>query len=135
VFVLNSTTHEQFRDGYWWADLIPVAVTRLSCRMPDLDPLQQIIVDAGFEIELVVAELDGVLQGPSYLDPQGPLSEAWRAGDSTWSLASDTELAAARQRVEQMNRDGTIDDYLDEREKKRLKIGQSTFICGRKDSR
>ena len=132
AFVINATSHDQFRDGYWWADLIPVAVARLTCRMPDFDQLKRILAEAGFEIESVVADLDGILQGPSYLDPKGPLSEAWRAGDSTWSLTSDAELVDARQRVERMNGEGTMQAYLDERESKRLAIGQTTFVCGRK---
>ena len=82
----------------------------------------------------ISAELDGILQGHSYLDPGGPLGEAWRAGDSTWSLASDAKLASAQQRVEQMNLEGTMQAHLDEREKKRLEIGQSTFVCGRKQA-
>ena len=132
AFVINATSHQQFRDGYWWADLIPVAVARLSCRMPDLDQLKKILTTLGFDIEAVSAELDGILQGPSYLDPEGPLSEAWRAGDSTWSLTSDGELAEAMQRVERMNAEGAMQAYLDERESKRLAIGQTTFVCGRK---
>ncbi|MGZ0174373.1 MAG: class I SAM-dependent methyltransferase [Planctomycetales bacterium] len=132
AFVINATSHEQFRDGYWWADLIPVAVARLSCRMPDLDQIEQILTAAGFDIEAVSPDLDGILQGPSYLDPQGPLSESWRAGDSTWSLVSDAELADVKQRVERMNAEGTMQAYLDERESKRSNIGQTTFICGRK---
>jgi SAM-dependent methyltransferase len=132
AIVLNATSHDQFRDGFWWADLIPVAVARLTCRMPDLDQLKRILAKAGFEIESVAADLDGILQGPSYLDPEGPLSETWRAGDSTWSLTSDAELTNARHRVEQINVEGTMQAYLGEREKTRLEIGQSTFICGRK---
>ena len=62
----------------------------------------------------------------------GALSEVWRPGDSTWSLVFDTELASARQQVEQMNVAGTMQAYLDERENKRLEVGQSTFVCGRK---
>jgi ubiquinone/menaquinone biosynthesis C-methylase UbiE len=132
TFVINVTTHDQFRDGYWWAALIPTAVSRLICRMPDLDQLQQILTEAEYEIESVVPELDGILQGASYLDPQGPLKEAWRAGDSAWSLVTETELASAQLRVEQMNDDGTIQGWLDEREQNRLQIGQTTFICARK---
>lgn len=132
ALVINVTTHEQMLDGYWWAELIPAAAARMNCRLPDLDPLKQILAGAGFEIESVSVDLDGVLQGPSYLDPRGPLSEAWRAGDSTWSLASEAELADARQRVEEMNLQGTMQAYLDEREKMRLALGQSTFVCGRK---
>lgn len=132
AFVLNTATHEQLRDGYWWADLIPVAVARLSCRMPDLNPLTEILSAVGFEIELVKADLVGCLQGASYLDPTGPLNEAWRAGDSTWSLATAAELAAATERVERMNRDGTMPAWLEAREEKRRRLGQTTFICGRK---
>jgi SAM-dependent methyltransferase len=132
ALVINATTHDQMLDGYWWADLISVAAARMNCRLPDLDQLRQIFAGAGFETESVSADLDGVLQGPSYLDPKGPLSEAWRAGDSTWSLAADAELASARQRVEQMNLEGTMQAYLDERERKRLEVGQSMFVCGRK---
>lgn len=132
ALVLNATTPVQFRDGFWWANLIPAAIHRLSRRMPDLDSLKQIIVETGFSIEFITADLDGVLQGPSYLDPQGPLREAWRAGDSTWSLATDKELASAQQRVERMTLEGTMQAYVSEREKKRQEVGQSTFICGRK---
>ncbi len=132
ALVINTATHRQMLDGYWWAELIPVAAARMNCRNPDLNQLRQIFAGAGFETESVSAVLDGILQGPSYLDPKGPLSEAWRAGDSTWSLASDAELASARRRVEQMNLEGGIQAYLDEREKLRLKLGQSTFVCGRK---
>ncbi len=132
AFVLNATSHEQFRDGYWWADLIPVAVERLCCRMPDLDQLKQIITSAGFEIEAVSADLDGILQGPSYLDLQGPLKQSWRAGDSTWSLVTDAELADAKQRVERMNAEDSMQAYLDDRESKRANVGQTTFVCGRK---
>ena len=132
AFVINATTHDQFRDGYWWAALIPTAVSRLVCRMPDFDQLQQILREAGFEIESVEPELHGILQGSSYLDHEGPLKEAWRAGDSTWSLVTETELADAQHRVEQMNSEGTIQAWLDEREQYRSKIGQTTFICARK---
>jgi len=132
AFVINATSYTQFRDGYWWADLIPVAVARLCCRMPDLDQLKEMLTAVGFEIETVTADLGGLLQGPSYLDPMGPLDESWRAGDSTWSLCSDAELAGAQQRVEEMNAKGAMQTYLDERESKRVGIGQATFIGGRK---
>lgn len=132
ALVINATTHDQFHHSFWWTELIPAAVAQLTCRLPDLDPLRRMLAEAGFEIESVSADVDGILQGPSYLDPEGPLSEAWRAGDSTWSLASDAELASAQQRVEQMNLEGTMQAYLDERENERLEIGQSTFVCGRK---
>ncbi len=132
ALVINVTIDDQYTDGFWWADLIPSAMARVRCRIPDGDRLRRILTQAGFEIELISPNLDGVLQGPSYLDPTGPLSEAWRAGDSAWSLTSDAELGLALQRTEQLNRNGTMLAYLDQREKLRHAIGQTTFLCGRK---
>ena len=129
---MNFSHPHQVRDGFWWADLIPAAVERLVYRLPSPDRLRQMIAAAGFNVTLEVADLHGVLQGTSYLDTRGPLKEEWRAGDSTWSLATADELAAAQDRVEKMHQDATIDDFLTGRESLRRKVGQSTFLCARK---
>lgn len=132
VMVLNFSQPRQVRDGFWWADLIPTAIERITCRLPTLSQLQQLISQAGFDVTLAIADLNGVLQGSSYLDPAGPLKEEWRAGDSTWKLVSDAELAEAVQRVKAMHNDNSIAAYLAGREELRLAIGQTTFVCGRK---
>lgn len=132
ALVINVSTHDQVVNGFWWAELIPVAVARLQCRLPDLAVLNPLLAAAGFSLESVVADTEGVLQGSSYLDPQGPLKESWRAGDSTWSLATDEEIDSARRQVETMNTDGSIEAYLAARENMRREVGQSTFICARK---
>jgi ubiquinone/menaquinone biosynthesis C-methylase UbiE len=132
VMVLNFSQPQQVRDGFWWADLIPTAIERIACRTPTLSQLQQLMSQAGFDVTLAIADLNGVLQGSSYLDPAGPLKEEWRAGDSTWTLASDAELAEAVQRVKAMHNDNSIAAYLAGREELRLAIGQTTFVCGRK---
>ena len=132
VLVLNFSYPQQILDGFWWADLIPAAAERLAYRLPTPDRMSQMLASAGFDIDLEVADLHGVLQGPSYLDTRGPLKEEWRAGDSTWSLATTDELAAAQDRVEKMHQDATINEFLIGREALRRKIGQSTFLCARK---
>ena len=132
VLVLNFSQPEQTRDGFWWADLIPAAVERIACRLPTLNRLRQLMLQAGFDVTLAVADLNGVLQGSSYLDPVGPLKEEWRSGDSTWTLVTDAELAAAVNRVEGMHNEDSMDGYLAGREKLRERIGQTTFVCGRK---
>ena len=130
--VLNFSQPHQVRDGFWWTDLIPAAIERFNYRLPTLDRLRSMLAETGFDVVLAVADLHGVLQGTSYLDTRGPLKEQWRAGDSAWSLASATELAAAQERVERMHQDGTIDQFLARREALRRETGQSTFLCGRK---
>lgn len=39
VFVINSCSHRQLHDGFWWADLIPDAMGRMAKRFPTLDYL------------------------------------------------------------------------------------------------
>ena len=94
--------------------------------------MRRMLAVAGFDVVLTLADLHGVLQGTSYLDTHGLLLREWRAGDSTWLLASEAELAAAQDRVETMHQQETIDQFLARREDLRRKIGQSTFLCGRK---
>ena len=132
VLVINISTHAQVRDGYWWSELIPTAIARMLHRSPDLPTLQGLMMAAGFCVESVVADLHGILQGNCYLNPLGPLSDEWRAGDSTWTLASAAELAEACERVEQMDGEGTMEGFLAERERRRKLVGQSTVVCGRK---
>jgi len=132
ALVLNFSKPEQVRDGFWWAALIPTAVERLAYRLPEPDQLRQMLVAAGFNITLEVADLHGVLQGKSYIDTRGPLRKEWRAGDSTWTLATADELDDGKERLEKMHEDGTVEQFLADREALRRKVGQSTFLCARK---
>lgn len=132
ALALNYTPPHQLFDGHWWTDLIPEAAARQAYRMPELDRLQDLLVDARFTVDAVTPELEGILQGPSYLDPEGPLKESWRRGDSIWTLASEEELARAVRRVERMLRDDAMSAYLEQRERRRIGVGQSTFVCARK---
>jgi hypothetical protein len=69
-----------------------------------------------------------VLQGKNYLNPMGPLNKDFRDGDSAWSLATDKELKQAQAQVQLMNQEGSMTNYLEERENIRKSIGQTTFI-------
>jgi len=60
------------------------------------------------------------------------LQKSFRDGDSTWALLSEAELHQTLERIHTMNEDGSIIEYLDEREKRRKRIGQTTFIFARK---
>jgi len=132
IVVINTSSHQQHRDGFWWAALIPAAIERMLRRFPSIDGLEEISKRAGFvgfEVDVPLAE---VLQGKQYLDPAGPLSAAWRAGDSTWSLVTDEELAHALDHVRSGLEDGGMAALLEEREQLRAKIGQTTLLAVRK---
>ena len=132
VLVINTSSHRQLRDGFWWADLIPEAVERIARRFPSLDFLITMLAETGFSVEGRIVPLNGVLQGENYLDPKGPLKQSYRDGDSTWSLATREELERALERVRVMNEDSRMAHYLEARERLRQDIGQTTFVFARK---
>ncbi len=132
VLVINTSSHQQHRDGFWWAALIPGAIDRMLPRFPSIDRLENIFQQTGFVGFETAVPLEEVLQGEHYLDPAGPLSAAWRAGDSTWSLTTEEELAHALDNVTFRLEDGSMAAFLEEREQRRAKIGQTTFLAARK---
>ena len=132
VIVLNTSSQQQLRDGFWWADLIPQAVDRIAVRFPPIAMIEAGLLEAGFHFVGRLVPLHEVLQGQGYLDPQGPLKKSYRDGDSTWSLAEQEELDAALERVRTMNSQGTMAAYLEQREALRRNTGQATFVFARK---
>ena len=128
VLVFNTSSHPQLYDGFWWADLIPEAMGRIAKRYPPIEIITSMLKEVGFHKVDIVVPVDAVLQGENYLDPMGPLKKEFRDGDSTWSLATDEELERAFERVRTMNQKDSMTQYLDNREKLRKKIGQTTFI-------
>lgn len=132
IVVINTSSHPQHRDGFWWAALIPAAIERMLRRFPSIESLKDIARRTGFVDSELHVPLAEVLQGEQYLDPKGPLSAAWRAGDSTWSLVTEEELPQALNRVTSLLKDGRMVAFLEEREQLRAKIGQTTFLAVRK---
>lgn len=132
ILVINTSSHEQHRDGFWWAALIPAAIDRMVPRFPSIDRLKNISHQTGFVGVETAVPFEEVLQGKQYLDAAGPLNAAWRAGDSSWSLTTDEELAHATSNVTSMLDDGSMDAFMEERERLRARIGQTTFLVARK---
>nr|VFJ68461.1 MAG: Ubiquinone/menaquinone biosynthesis C-methylase UbiE [Candidatus Kentron sp. FW] len=132
ALILNTSSHRQLYDGFWWADLIPDAVDRIAERFPSIESLVSILTEAGFQKTSVFVPMDAVMQSRNYLDPMGPLKKEFRDGDSTWSLATGEELERAQARIRSMNQEGTMESYLEMREDLRKKTGQITFISSYK---
>jgi ubiquinone/menaquinone biosynthesis C-methylase UbiE len=134
VLVFNTSSHPQLYDGFWWADLIPEAVDRIAKRFPPIEIIRSMLKECGFYKIGIVVPVNAVLQSENYLDPLGPLKKDFRDGDSTWSLATAEELEAAFERVRTLNQENRMVQYLENREKRRQHIGQTTFIFGYKSS-
>ena len=132
VLVFNTSTRQQMREGFWWADLIPKAVDKLARRMPPIDLLQTMLDEVGFGPAGIIVPIHEVLQGNNYLDPYGPFCKAYRDGDSTWSLATPAELECGLVRLRAMHEDDSITAYLQQGEHRRHEIGQTTSVFVRK---
>ena len=132
VVVINTSSHLQHREGFWWAALIPAAIDRMLRRFPSIENLQSFAQEAGFVGFEVVVPVAEALQGEQYLNPEGPLSAAWRAGDSTWSLATEEELSQAIDDVTSRIENGGMAAFLEAAEQRRAGIGQTTFLAVRK---
>lgn len=128
VLVFNTCSQQQLKDGFWWAALIPEAMERVAKRYAPLDLMASMLQEVGFRFGGRVVPVDGILQGENYLDPNGPLHKQYRDGDSTWTLATQEELDRAIALVQGMNRDGTMVEYVEKRDKLRKHIGQTTVV-------
>jgi len=130
--VIQTVSLAQFREGFWWAELIPDAVDRAWERYPALSQLSELLRGVGLEPGEEHLLLNEVLQGAAYLDPEGPLKAEFRAGDSTWSLTTVEELAQAQARVRDLIASGDMTAFLQRKEDARKTVGQATFVVGRK---
>ena len=132
ALIFNISSHEQCRNGFWWADLIPHAIDAMVKRSPSLEMLREIMTDSGFGHIDSIVPVDAVLQGEDYFDAVGPLSQTWRDGDSTWSLVDEEELGSAIGRITALQADGDEDQYLRDQDESRKRIGQTTCLVGYK---
>ena len=87
LLVVNCTSHEQLRDGYWYMHMIPTALRTLYGRCIPAEKLEGMLSEIGFAFEGRFVPMDGVLQGAAYFEAEGPLKPAWRNAKSSWALA------------------------------------------------
>ena len=133
TLVMQTSTHEQLFEACWWAPLIPAAVARAVRRYADDARLREMLEASGFASVTTRVPLEAVCQGSAYLDPEGPLKQTWRDGDSTWALATDAELEAAQEETRDLIARGVMASFQAVGEARRKEIGQFTFYIARKE--
>lgn len=128
VVVLQTCSQRQLMDSFWWLDLIPEAAKKQAKKLMPLPELINMLGGIGFSQAQRIVPVDAVVQSQGYLNIDGVFDEEWRAGDSSWSLTTQEELGQAQERVRRMKREGTLQDWVDRRERLRQDIGQITFV-------
>ena len=126
--IINTSSQEQIKNGYWFYHLIPEAVEKLCRRYQPLETLDQLLSESGFHLNGRFSALDAMCRGAAYFDKQGPLDKEWRDGDSTFALVTDEELIRVMEEVKGMDAKGTLAAYVEIHDRKRKHIVQTTFI-------
>jgi len=138
--VINFVTHEQQMEGVWWGELIQDAVKRWQDNAPDKSDIQTALISAGFDetditFEPILPKYDGkrcimnaILYDESlYSNPENFLDiDTFRRCDSTFALAKDNELVRGVHRVQEMVNNGTLENWYQEKEEIRKRIGMTT---------
>jgi len=129
ALVINTQDPKQHVEGFWWAEIIPNAVKKLANRLVSVNWLCKSLKSLTFEVDRVEIPSEPLMSMKFYLDAQGPFKEHYRNGDSTWSLASQDELCRGLKWYRNTIVDqGKTEEYLNEREKIRARVGQTTSI-------
>ena len=125
--VVNICSHEQIREGWWYAALVPDAAATMCGRHADTGVLTCLLAEAGLEPRGRFVPSDALMRGDAYFDGRGPLDPAWRRGDSLWADVSEAELAQALETVRALDAAGTLDAFVSEHDRRRPSIGQTGF--------
>ena len=133
LIIINGSTHEQWRDGFWFYSLLPAARDKLIARHIGLPALEAMLIEENFRIKEVITPIQEVLQGDDYFNPAGVLEKHVRDGDSTWGMASEKERSDALLTISQMAKQGTLMQFFRKRDALRKIIGQTVFIIAQKN--
>jgi len=121
-----------YTDLYWYTDFAPKAVEKMEEKVPDETLVSELLKENNFDIIDVVKPDDTFMNMGHYLNFEGVFDESWRNGESFWSLVDEIELANIQLNIKNMINDGTLNDYINEKEKLRKLYGQSVFFIAQK---
>jgi len=132
VAVINTCSETQLREGYWYFELLEGVRERLHSRYCGLDELEAKAEAVGLVRVGRFVATHAVIQGEAYFDARGPLDSAWRNGDSTWALAGEASVQKAIAKVRELDATGELERYRDDQDRRRVDVGQVTFVSFRK---
>ena len=133
IVVINSCSHRQLEQGFWFYQLIPDAVDRVRQRTADLDTLVALLRQGNiFDKTQHEIPTDIILQGDAYFDAPRIFDSQWRGGDSIWALVTAPELEGALQEAQILSDRGELDDFMRRHDTPRGYTGQLSFTWSRK---
>ena len=132
MLIINSCSPEQIECGFWFYNLIPEAMQKMTLKVIPLSDLNNLLKNCGFLNTVQEVNMDLVLQSDAYFYADGIFNADWRSGDSIWSLVPEEILSKVLKKVFKMHKDGKLEAYLKHHDQNRKTTGQVTFSISRK---
>ncbi|XP_041373423.1 demethylmenaquinone methyltransferase-like [Gigantopelta aegis] len=132
VVIIDISTYEQNKYGFWYISLLGIADGFLK-RTPPLSLIREVLQDGGCSDVQLYVQLERVMMDYAmYSNIVGALDPSWQRTDSSFSEASPEEIAEFCKKITTMKNENTLKEYFEQCEKTRLKVGQATTIFARK---
>ena len=132
MLIINSCSPEQIECGFWFYNLIPEALQKMTLKVINLSDLNNLLKNCGFSNTVQEVNMDLVLQSDAYFYSEGIFNADWRSGDSIWSLVPEEILSKVLKKAFKMHKDGKLEAYLKHHDQNRKTTGQVTFSISRK---
>ena len=132
MLIINSCSPEQIECGFWFYNLIPEAMQKLTLKVIHLSDLNNLLKKCGFLNTVQEVNMDLVLQRDAYFYADGIFNADWRSGDSIWSLVPEEILSIVLKKALEMHKNGKLEAYLKHHDQNRKTTGQVTFSISRK---
>ena len=132
MLIINSCSPEQIKCGFWFYNLIPEALQKMTLKVIHLSDLNNLLKNCGFSNTVQEVNMDLVLQSDAYFYADGIFNADWRSGDSIWSLVPEEILSKVLKKAFKMHKDGKLEAYLKHHDQNRKTTCQVTFSISRK---
>ena len=132
MLIINSCSPEQIECGFWFYNLIPEAMQKMTLKVIHLSDLNNLLKSCGFSNTVQEVNMDLVLQSDAYFYADGIFNADWRSGDSIWSLVPEEILSIVLKKALKMHKNGKLEAYLKHHDQNRKTTGQVTFSISRK---
>ena len=132
MLIINSCSPEQIECGFWFYNLIPEAMQKMTLKVIHLSDLNNLLKNCGFSNTVQEVNMDLVLQSDAYFNSDGIFDDDWRSGDSIWSLVPEEILSEVLIKAKKMHKEGEMEAYLKHHDQNRKTTGQVTFSISRK---
>ena len=126
IMIIGDGLPWSLRNASWIAQLDTSLTERYSKLFPSVEQYNAMFKKCNFKVVSKLSILGSELI-KNYYDPEGPLKKEWRDGMSIFGLATDMELRGIEEKVGNMIKEGTMEQFMNDNDKS-SQIGFLTIL-------